>query len=300
MIKKKIVCSVFLSFTLVLIIGLIRPKPMNSKLSESIFWNNKINDNNKYNFIIIGDSRAYRGVSTNEIEKIIPKSEVKNLGFSSGGFNDDVFGLVDKYIDTTKNNNIVLACLTPYSMTNSAFGGGHLKSLRKKTNYDRWMINNIYEKLRFFDPIIPTELAARFFEMGYFHNYHKSGWVESYKFPIERDMSLDIYKNQFKNNKFENKVFDAFLLNIEKLINKNVKVYVVRMPVYDKLKSVENDFSGFDENYVITKIRESGGSWLNIQDSLYNTYDGSHLDGKSAKLFSFDISTIIKEKLTNE
>ena len=65
---------------------------MNSKTSESFFWNNKVNDTKKYNFIISGDSRAYRGVSPDEVETIIENiSKAKNLGFSSGGFNEEVF-----------------------------------------------------------------------------------------------------------------------------------------------------------------------------------------------------------------
>ena len=43
--KYRILYMLLLTFTLVVILGLFRPDPMNSKTSESFFWNNKVNDN---------------------------------------------------------------------------------------------------------------------------------------------------------------------------------------------------------------------------------------------------------------
>ena len=273
---------------------------MNSKTNESFFWNNKVNDTKKYNFIISGDSRAYRGVSPNEVENIIENIKAKNLGFSSGGFNEEVFQLINKYLDIDKNNNIVLICLTPFSLTNSAYKSGHIKSLKKNIGFEKWKINNITKKLIFFDPIIPSEIAARYFGYGYYHKYYDNGWIESEKHPINRDVALKLYAKEFANNKFSEKSFQVLLENIYKLTNKNVKVFVLRMPVYSKLKKLEDSLSGFDDDIVKTKIINNGGKWLDIDESRYSTYDGSHLDGTSARLFSVHIAKKIKTKLVNE
>ena len=77
-------------------------------------------------------------------------------------------------------------------------------------------------------------------------------------------------------------------------------MFTLRMPVYHKLKALEDSLSGFNEEIVKSRIINNGGSWLNIQDSLYSTYDGSHLDGESAKLLSRDIAKKIKSQLVNE
>ena len=58
--------------------------------------------------------------------------------------------------------------------------------------------------------------------------------------------------------------------------------------------------SGFNENIIKSKIISSGGYWLNVQDSLYSTYDGSHLDGESARLLSVNIAKKIKSQLEHE
>ena len=94
--KYRIVYMLLVTLLLVFIVGFFRPEPMNSKTSESFFWNNKVNDTKKYNFIISGDSRAYRGVSPDEVETIFKNFEAKNLGFSSGGFNEEIFKLINK------------------------------------------------------------------------------------------------------------------------------------------------------------------------------------------------------------
>lgn len=288
------------TFILVCLVGFLRPKPMNSKTSESFFWNNKVNDLKKYNFIISGDSRAYRGVSPYEIENIIENTKAKNLGFSSGGFNEEVFNLINKYLDTNKIDNIVLICLTPFSLTNSAYESGHIKSLKTNIGFENWKINNLTKNLSFFDPIIPSEIAARNFGYGYYHKYYDNGWVESEKHPINRDVALELYTKQFENNKFSEKSFQVLLDNIYDLTNKNVKVFTLRIPVYYKLKALEDSLSGFNENIIKSKIISNGGLWLNIQDSLYSTYDGSHLDGESARLLSVKIAKKIKSQLMNE
>lgn len=282
------------------IVGSFRPKPMNSKSKESCFWNNKVNDTKLYNFIVTGDSRAYRGISPHEIENIFEGFKVKNLGFSSGGFNRDVFKLVNKYIDTADNNNIVLICLTPFSLTNSAYESGHIKTLEKNTGFENWKINNLTKNLSFFDPIIPSEIAASYFGLGYYHKYHNSGWIESEKYPINRNVALKLYAKEFINNNFSEKSFQVLLDNINDLTNKNIKVFVFRMPVYDKLKTLEDSLSGFNEINIKSKIINKGGKWIDVQESLYSTYDGSHLDGKSAKLLSQNIAKTIKDQLVDE
>lgn len=285
---------------LVFIVGFFRPEPMNSKTSESFFWNNKVNDTKKYNFIISGDSRAYRGVSPDEVETIFKNFEAKNLGFSSGGFNEEIFKLINKYLDTKKSDNIVLICLTPFSLTNSAYESGHIKSLEKNRGFENWKINNLTKRLTFFDPIIPSEIAARYYGYGYYHKYYENGWIESEKHPKNRDIAPKLYAKEFANNNFSEKSFQVLLDNIYDLTNKNVKVFTLRMPVYHKLKALEDSLSGFNEEIVKSRIINNGGSWLNIQDSLYSTYDGSHLDGESAKLLSRDIAKKIKSQLVNE
>lgn len=298
--KYRIIYLFCSSLILVCLVGFVRPEPMNSKASEIFFWNNKVNDTKKYNFIISGDSRAYRGVAPYEIETIIQNYEVKNLGFSSGGFNEEVFKLVNKYLDINKNDNIVLICLTPFSLTNSAYESGHIKSLEKNRGFENWKINNITKRLTFFDPIIPSEIAARYFSYGYYHKYCNNGWIESEKLPIDRDIALELYTKEFANNKFSEMAFQVLLENIFDLTNKNVKVYALRMPVYPKLKALEDSLSGFNENIIKSKIISSGGYWLNVQDSLYSTYDGSHLDGESARLLSVNIAKKIKSQLEHE
>ena len=298
--KHRILYLTLITATLIVLVGLFRPEPMNSKTGESFFWNNKVNDDSKYNFIIIGDSRAYRGLSPNEIEKKLDNYKAKNLGFSSGGFNSHVFELVDKYFDTTVKENVILICLTPFSLTKSAYESNQLVTLKKKKGFENWQINNVTKNLSFFDPIIPSEVGANFMGYGYYHIYHENGWVESEKYPIDRDISLKLYSKEFANNKFCNECFEVLLNNINSLTSKNVKVFILRIPIYKELKILEDSISGFNEKMIKSRIISEGGKWLDVDESLYETYDGSHLDSKSARLLSINIAKKINSQLANE
>lgn len=291
--------SLFTIFLLI-VVGAFRPEPMNSKTEESFFWNNKVNDNNKYNFIIAGDSRAYRGIAPLVLENNLNNYKAKNLGFSSGGFNTHVFELINKYIDTSNQDNIVLICLTPFSLTKSAYESSQLQILKRKQGFENWKINNVTKKLSFFDPIIPSEIAANFLGYGYYHKYHDNGWVESEKYPIDRERAVELYTREFTNNTFCNECFEVLLDNINKLVEKKIKVFVLRMPVYDKLKILEDSLSGFNESFVKSNLEKIGCKWLDIDDSLYSTYDGSHLNSSSAKRLSKNVAKKIGYHLNNE
>lgn len=72
------------------------------------------------------------------------------------------------------------------------------------------------------------------------------------------------------------------------------------MPVYPKLRVLENSISGFNENHVRSKFKSRGAYWIENNDSIYKTYDGSYLDCKSSRMFSKEIVKEIYNQRVNE
>ena len=52
------------------------------------------------------------------------------------------------------------------------------------------------------------------------------------------------------------------------------------------MKMLENEQSGFNEEYVKTELTKLGVLWLNFEDTTFVSYDGSHLQDYSADQLS--------------
>ena len=90
----------------------------------------------------------------------------------------------------------------------------------------------------FFDPIIPSEIAARYYGYGYYHKYYENGWVESEKHPKNRDVAPKLYAKEFANNKFSEKSFQVLLENIYDLTNKKVRVFTCENACVSQIKGI--------------------------------------------------------------
>jgi hypothetical protein len=90
------------------------------------------------------------------------------------------------------------------------------------------------------------------------------------------------------------KLIDELCEQTQKWSQKGIMVLAFRPPVSEKMLELENELSGFDQRLFIEKFEECGGTWLNIKQSDYETYDGSHLNRDSAVKLSFEIARNIR------
>ncbi|THD69966.1 hypothetical protein E7Z59_06465 [Robertkochia marina] len=82
-------------------------------------------------------------------------------------------------------------------------------------------------------------------------------------------------------------------------LQKRGLVYLVRVPMHEGVLALEDRvWSDFDKT-IDSIAREKGVPYLNYRDRAYDfeTYDGSHLHSESAKAFSKDVGTVIKNHI---
>ena len=73
-----------------------------------------------------------------------------------------------------------------------------------------------------------------------------------------------------------------------------IKVYAFRPPATEEMLEVENKYSGFDEATFVSFFEAAGGTWLEVEQTKYPSYDGSHLCPDGAIDFSHDLARLIK------
>ena len=287
---------IILPLSILLLIGFNRVKPVTDDTKASIikrFWILKTHTERKFDFLICGDSRTYRGISPTEMRSVLPNFSIFNLGYSSGSYSSFMLTKMESKLDMGASQKIILLGITPYSLTPKASLDGQIKQEldRKKEE----IFESIYLQpwKLFFEPV---EIRWRIdslakFKPKYIQKYYDDGWVASDKIPPNPKEALDEYVKDFNNNQVSEEIIDHLMGQVKEWTSRGIQVFGVRPPTTIEMLKLEKELSNFDEDKFVLKFKQAGGIWLEVSASRYASYDGSHLDVSSAKEFSRDLAT---------
>lgn len=292
----KIIGSVLIAIGLSLLINFTRPDTDYSKLMYDWFWVNKTHYSKRSSILFLGDSRTYRGISTESVKTNFPNQEILNLGYSSGGLNNKMFEFANQLIDTNSKVNIIVLGITPFSLTVEARKNEHfLQELNRPVAeiVERKYVNPF---ISFFEPIKITDYQAKNSKMVYPQKFHKGGWVESYKVPINTNKALISYEKTLSKTELSHISTNETLNFVLEMKKKGITVYAFRPPSTKKMELLENRLTKFDEENFKTLFEENGGFWIDIPNRYsFDSYDGSHLHYNSAKKLSIILAKKIKQ-----
>jgi hypothetical protein len=293
--SHKIVGTISLVLLFAFVIHYTRPKKDYSKLMYDWFWTSKTHYSKDNNIVVLGDSRTYRGISTETIKSVFPNQEVLNLGYSSGGLNQYMFDVAFSVLDQSAELKIIVLGVTPYSLTEEARKNEHYKQELERPLADVIERNYINPYLSVFESIKFTDYVGNNRGVNYVQVFHKNGWVESCKIPENKTEALASYEKTFIETGLSQKSVNETLNFVSRMKKEGVEVYGFRPPSSKGMEKLEDKMSGFNENEFKVLFGRSGGVWIDIPGKFsFNSYDGSHLHYQSAKELSFILGKKIK------
>lgn len=298
MLNKKVILTLLIAIFACSIIGLLFFEPDSEDLREQMFAY-KVHADKKYDLVVAGDSRIYRGVSTDIIGTQLGKTSI-NLGFSSGGYSQTMYDLIDKRLQK-KNGNVIILGVSPLSLTDQAIENGHIKrlnALKREEIIEYLYLNTL---INLFAPTTPRFLwnaiaGNEANDDNYIQEVNiKEGWVKSdYKIPYQNE-ALDSYYKTFTSTKISRQAIDNLYSQIRKWVDKGFLVYGFEPPSSANMEELERHYSEFNDFEFAEGFIEAGGKWITFDDT-YTSFDGSHLDSKSAIKLSNAIAYSIKTK----
>ncbi len=293
--KERILFAVLISGIAIYFFGRIKPSS-NGFLSKHCFAE-KTFTKEKFDIIIFGDSRIYRGVSPDEMKKEIGSSEkILNFGYSGGGFSKQIFDAIEKKLDS-RGEKIIILGITPHSLTDDAAGNNQFNEFLNKKREEVIEELYLYKFLNFFEPTSIADIKMSFDDSVniYYETYFENGWVASNnKFPNPNE-ALPLYKKEFEQGKVNATIVNSLIVQIGIWHSAGITVYAFRPPTTEKMVKLENSMSSFDEKNISDRISAAGGIWLNIPLTGFISYDGSHLNEESAIKLSDTLATLIKK-----
>ena len=166
------------------------------RIKAKSFWFNKTFINKKYEILVFGNSRIYRGINPLKDSK---GRKIYNLGYSSAGLSPQI---LDNYI--TKNlakNGIILIGISPGLFEVGAFKNEHWMEFYSSTT-DRVILNKNLKISKLLSPYKRSNYIKGP-QLSYYEDFNsKTGFVGSRTQVYDTDIALASYREHFKRHQF--------------------------------------------------------------------------------------------------
>ena len=288
--KHRVPFCLITAVILTALIAFLRPRDDSGAFDQSRadrFWVMKAQNSSKYNVLIVGDSRSYRGVSPGEMSKMLRGLRVYNLAFSAGGLNPEIYDLADRMLDKNGKERIIVLGVTPSSVMESTEGNRQYRQEhnRPRSAYlERVYINTCLESFAPFDweSAVRGVVGRRLPAPRYINHYTDDGWVGSDEYPEDSTGELSSYREVMTRFQVKAALMEVLFARTHEWAIKGVAVFGFRPPTSGAMLDLENKMSGFNEQTFIKDFEAAGGTWISVDPAQYHSYDGSHLSESSA------------------
>jgi hypothetical protein len=301
--KPDIWITLAIAATLVTALSFVLPKNAEKYLGE-LFWTRKTFAPAKYNVVLMGDSRVYRGLSPEIIESHLPEMKVLNFGYSNGGLNPTMFDAAEKKLAKNEKPKIIVLgisanAITGYSAENQQYKQELIRP--REEIFERIYFNPVRY---WFSATSPEKLRDYFSvkkETNYYRNtYFMNGYVESDKFPTDTTEAIQYYIDDYTNYKVTPENLEALFNQVKKWTSSGIVVVGFVPPVSQPMQMLEDSLGLFDIPNIKEGFKYASGFWIELNPLNYKTYDGSHLTIESAKALSNKIGGDLRELMGEE
>ncbi len=250
-------------------------------LPETTFWAQKSLWSASFDLVIAGDSRAYQGISPDEMGSSFPQSARGNFGFQNAVLTPAYLNRVRSLISRDAPDPMIVLALTPHSLTmrHADFNGftdwrarEHLRLLALPAF--GWL-NQFFKRLSVFELAVMVRDRSMFVGASYFED----GWVAG-----RHGLPVDV-QSDFQENEISEELVDSLIEIVGEWTEGGVRVFALLMPSSPSVHELEITLSGLDVDSLEAKLGAAGAVWLN-PSGRYESYDGSHFTALSARMFS--------------
>jgi hypothetical protein len=288
--RKNIGLVLVFAALFIVLFGISFPKNP-QKYIRSQFFLQKTFAPAKYNLVVMGDSRIYRGVSPRAMEEKLTGWRVLNLGYSNGGLNPLMFTvaqskLVQPKLAKRNEPRAILIGITAFTLTPVSLENKHYLENRWMKREERIELLYFGGMLNWFSPVTPGLLRDHFTgkipEQVYTNHYEYGGWVASNKFPPDTLEAFEPYRISFERRKVMPEIIDELMAQVAVWSKQGIAVYGFRPPIPQAMIALADTLAGYNQPEIVQGFEAAGGIWIDVNPQLYPTYDGSHLRPEAA------------------
>lgn len=257
---------------------------------ETCFFMAKAHQDRRFGAVIYGDSRGLRGLAPSVIEERLPGLRIFNFSWNAGGMNRRMYAETERLLDPDARPRAVI--LAPTALSFMAFKRANSQFLEfRHKPWDQVMLyRHLPQVANWFQPVSPS-LYPRLIlgakpHLLLYQEFHGDGWIETDQTPFDDLNDLSRVAAQLQGNPVDLELIRDFMDQTSEWTGRGIRVFGLTVPAYPPRVALEESILGFDRTAFIASFRRAGGVWLDLPQSGFDSYDGSHLTAASARRFS--------------
>jgi len=304
--RDRVMATGILALALIVIVGLVVPRPRDMRqstvITESIFYVQKTFADDQADMIILGDSRALRGLAPAEMSASLPGLTILNLAYNSGGLNNEMYDFGETRLAADSPRRAVVLAMTPLTLLDWKSTNGQYQETRSMDPDQVLLKLHAPQLAEFFAPWRSSDLVDLVKPLPRHKNYslvyHGDGWLASGRTPADTLEALRAYSHQLAGSTIASQLIQDLETRIRRWTAEGIQVFVVRMPCQPSMDALEDSMLGFDQDDLQRRVEASGARWIDVSRAGWKTYDGSHLDEGDARRFSREFAREIAHSWT--
>lgn len=261
------------------------------------YWMQKAWGATKFDVVAMGDSRTYMGINVTEVIRETGRDLTGfNNALSAAGLSKGYLNFCEQRLDPQSAQPVILLGISPFSLTRTSLANMHLSNLRRRDRHAAWIFLN---SPWLAGPIKPSALDRNYVPIQKHIAFHPDGWlsVDINPEPETVRLDLDAYKSGVQFREIEREHLDDLMEKVREWNSRGILVLGFRPPVSQEMWEIEQELPGFDEEQMKREFEAAGGYWIEVDNSDYAWWDGSHLNRESAVRLSKYIGAQLREIL---
>lgn len=284
-----------LAVVCLLLFAVLLPVLPSSPMQKERFWAAKVGAEPAYDYVFCGDSRVYRGIDPHVFLKGKRGLRAFNFGFSSAGLDTAYLNRAAMLLKPEGRKTLLIA-VSPNAFLPSSLSNAHFWQWYKKSEADLWVKRHMYLMMHNFDPYAVSDLYKALKHEAYYEQFHpESGFVGSDKIPADSNSALQAYKNQFAREAIDTEAVALFVRQMEQFRASGIDIYVFRMPAGRAMLNAEDELTAGFIGTLLSDLSGRKFKVLKFSNLRVCSYDGSHLDSRSAALVSAFLAGLVLE-----
>lgn len=287
------VFRIILPFLLILP-ALILPSLPSSPMMRDAFWASKFTQKAICDYVIIGDSRAYRGIDPSLFPRSLHR-QAFNFGFSSASPDSALIEHALNALSDTGKRTVIIT-ISANSFMSGSIDNRHYHSVESWSPTDKYLRTELYPWISFFDNYNVSDLYKTFKHEAYYEHFGLgTGFAASDKVPLDSNSALPAYRKQFELEQYSKAAELSFKRYVLRLKSKGYRVLVLRMPCTNAMLQLEDSATNRAIPLLLKEMQAGGIMVMPFYSEGMISYDGSHLRSESSRAFTYHLMDYLKD-----
>jgi hypothetical protein len=289
--------------TIILLAAFSFIKPASPDPEENVqsartgFFIAKAHQRGRFDGVIVGDSRGLHGISPSVMSQVLAGNTIYNVSFNAGGMNEEIFAYAESLLDPEAEKPMIIVAPTALTFMPHKRANSQYREYLAKPRDQVWLYQEFPGLAQALQAVSPSVYLRKFWDLKprklLYQEYHADGWIETDQVPHDESYQLDLAEGSLSRFTIDPEIIDGVMDQTRRWTRAGIQVFGLIPPADADRKALEDSVLGFDEAAFARDFTDAGGTWIDLEDQIRDTYDGSHLTGPAAREFSRQLAEAI-------